>query len=36
MEVLVVDDERHMREFLEIGLAQAGFGPAARPTARPP
>lgn len=36
MEVLVVDDERHMREFLEIGLAQAGFrtrsaadGPAA-------
>jgi DNA-binding response OmpR family regulator len=36
MEVLIIDDERHMREFLEIGLAQAGFrtrtaadGPAA-------
>jgi DNA-binding response OmpR family regulator len=36
MEVLIVDDERHMRDFLEIGLAQAGFrtrtaadGPAA-------
>jgi DNA-binding response OmpR family regulator len=36
MEVLIVDDERHMREFLEIGLTQAGFrtrsaadGPAA-------
>jgi len=25
MEVLIVDDERHMRDFLEIGLAQAGF-----------
>ena len=24
-EVLIVDDERHMRDFLEIGLAQAGF-----------
>jgi DNA-binding response OmpR family regulator len=36
MEVLIVDDERHMRDFLEIGLTQAGFrtrtaadGPAA-------
>jgi DNA-binding response OmpR family regulator len=36
MEVLIIDDERQMREFLEIGLAQAGFrtrtaadGPAA-------
>jgi DNA-binding response OmpR family regulator len=35
-EVLIVDDERHMRDFLEIGLTQAGFrtrcaadGPAA-------
>jgi DNA-binding response OmpR family regulator len=35
-EVLIVDDERHMRDFLEIGLARAGFrtrssadGPAA-------
>lgn len=35
-EVLIVDDERHMRDFLEIGFAQAGFrtrtapdGPAA-------
>jgi DNA-binding response OmpR family regulator len=36
LEVLIVDDERHMRDFLEIGLTQAGFrtrsaadGPAA-------